>query len=562
MPWSVNGTFSLNQDFVRDRDLGAPDSLIDADKVDDEFENIADGLEASLSRHGYNSPTAAISWGSQRLTSLASAAHFNDAVPANNVSRNTMKWCSISGSSSAWTATNALASIVLLAGVEVIGLAPATSAAGLTFALGSTAATQVRRADGTALQANDIRSGMFVRMVHDGTYWRVVSQLYGETRGDQIYAAGSSSSPDGGTPNVYSISVSNAEFPGLRSGQFFVFTTHRTNTGNVDLGVGGSSAYSLLDFRGNEFANATLLNNSTLLVRFNGTDFRVVGNITEGGGGGGGGITAIADATDVDMNGSPDGGVLRWDDGLGTFIVDDTYPTGDDIAGLASASDLTTGLAGKLDASAVSSFGETLIDDDDAAEARTTLGLGTMATESTSTWTAFIDAINTSLSTKLNSSAVSAFGLSLIDDANAAAARNTLELGSVALLNSIATGNITDANVTTAKIADANVTTAKIADANVTTAKLADANVTTAKIADSNVTTGKIADDAVTNAKLANMAQNTIKGRVTASTGDPEDLTAANVKTILGISAIGTVTISTSAPSGGSDGDLWLQREA
>lgn len=42
-----------------------------------------------------------------------------------------------------------------------------------------------------------------------------------------------------------------------------------------------------------------------------------------------------------------------------------------------------------------------------------------------------------------------------------------------------------------------------------------------------------VAADAVTNAKLANMATSTIKGRVTAATGDPEDLTATQVRIII-----------------------------
>lgn len=45
------------------------------------------------------------------------------------------------------------------------------------------------------------------------------------------------------------------------------------------------------------------------------------------------------------------------------------------------------------------------------------------------------------------------------------------------------------------------------------------------------------ANDSITNAILANMATSTIKGRVTAGTGDPEDLTAAQVKTLLAIAS-------------------------
>lgn len=42
----------------------------------------------------------------------------------------------------------------------------------------------------------------------------------------------------------------------------------------------------------------------------------------------------------------------------------------------------------------------------------------------------------------------------------------------------------------------------------------------------------------VTNAKLANVATSTIKGRTTAGTGSPEDLTAAQARTVLGLSPV------------------------
>ena len=65
---------------------------------------------------------------------------------------------------------------------------------------------------------------------------------------------------------------------------------------------------------------------------------------------------------------------------------------------------------------------------------------------------------------------------------------------------------------------------AKIANNAITTALILDDNVTTAKIPDNAITTAKIPDDAITAAKLQRK-----------------------------------FTISTSSPSGGSDGDIWFK---
>jgi len=76
----------------------------------------------------------------------------------------------------------------------------------------------------------------------------------------------------------------------------------------------------------------------------------------------------------------------------------------------------------------------------------------------------------------------------------------------------------------TAQIADDAVTSAKIDDDAVVSAAIADNAVLTVNISNANVTTAKIANDAVTAAKLERK-----------------------------------FTISTSSPSGGSDGDIWFK---
>lgn len=61
-----------------------------------------------------------------------------------------------------------------------------------------------------------------------------------------------------------------------------------------------------------------------------------------------------------------------------------------------------------------------------------------------------------------------------------------------------------------------------------------------------------IASGAVTLAKMANLAQSTIIGRVTASTGVPEALTAANVRTIINVEDGADVTDATNVAAAGA----------
>ena len=56
----------------------------------------------------------------------------------------------------------------------------------------------------------------------------------------------------------------------------------------------------------------------------------------------------------------------------------------------------------------------------------------------------------------------------------------------------------------------------------------------------SAIPTVSLTNDGVTNAKLANVATQTFKGRTTAATGDPEDLTVVQAKTMLNLSGTNT----------------------
>ena len=84
--------------------------------------------------------------------------------------------------------------------------------------------------------------------------------------------------------------------------------------------------------------------------------------------------------------------------------------------------------------------------------------------------------------------------------------------------------NTLGGTIGTLQIDDDSITNAKIADNAILTANISNNQISSAKIIDDNITTAKINDNAVTAAKLERK-----------------------------------FTISTAAPSGGSDGDIWFK---
>jgi hypothetical protein len=152
-------------------------------------------------------------------------------------------------------------------------------------------------------------------------------------------------------------------------------------------------------------------------------------------------------------------------------------------------------------------------------------------------------------------------GRDLLDDADAAEQRTTLGLGDLAVKDTVATGDIDDNAVTFVKMQDISSAhligrhsagnghpqsigidgSLELQGGNLRRAALT-GDVTAS--AGNNATT--IANDAVTNAKLANMAQATIKGRQAGGgTGDPEDLTASQARTAMGLGTAAVVNTGT-----------------
>jgi hypothetical protein len=249
------------------------------------------------------------------------------------------------------------------------------------------------------------------------------------------------------------------------------------------------------------------------------------------------GATALDDLTDVTITAPSNGQALRYN---GTVWINDTLPTGTgDVAGPASAVNNNfaafDGTTGKLIKDSGNSAGTFALSSHTHAVGDI-VGVATqklIGRRTTGTGSAEEIGIDGGLEISGNNIRRQA----LTGDVTAAAGDNATTIANDAVSNAKLANmgaNTLKGNNTgsTADPIDLNATQVRtllnVADgANNYTHPNHSGDVTS--VGDGATT---IVNDAVTNAKMANMAVNTIKGRISTGTGDPEDLTAANVRTI------------------------------
>jgi hypothetical protein len=110
--------------------------------------------------------------------------------------------------------------------------------------------------------------------------------------------------------------------------------------------------------------------------------------------------------------------------------------------------------AGDIEEITCTAAGRALLDDANAAAQRTTLGLGTAATAATGDFEAS-GAVATHAAITSSVHGITAFGASLVDDVNAAAGRTTLGLGTLSTLDAV-TNSYTISNETLTRTLDAD----------------------------------------------------------------------------------------------------------
>lgn len=189
MPWNGSGVFNRSNGVNTGTQVWQDDAgagvKIRADRHDTHDQDIADGMENTVTRDGQNSPSANLPMATYRHTGVGNAVARDDYAATGQVQDGSFIWCGTAGGTAdAITLTPTPAITAYAAGQTfrwIAGASPNTGAA--TVAI-SGLTTKALENDGAALAAGDHAAGKMYEGVYDGTAFQITRvRISAETPG-------------------------------------------------------------------------------------------------------------------------------------------------------------------------------------------------------------------------------------------------------------------------------------------------------------------------------------------------------------------------------------------
>lgn len=172
MAWG-SGTFSRLYNWVADRDAG---TKILAQKMDDEMDGFATGINTCLTKDGQNSPTGNLPMATYRHTGVGNAAARTDYAAAGQVQDGGLTYAAVSGTDT-YTMTLFPAITAYAAGQVFYGLVTNANTGASTLNVNSAGAKAIVDIEGNALSAGVIAAGTFCQFGYDGTSFVLMSAI-------------------------------------------------------------------------------------------------------------------------------------------------------------------------------------------------------------------------------------------------------------------------------------------------------------------------------------------------------------------------------------------------
>lgn len=242
-----------------------------SDNHDQEDDNFAVGINDCLNISGLNTPTSNISWGSNKITSVAPGTLATDAANLNQVQTRLVSYALDSVGTDSYAITLSPALTAYAAGQSFYFSPGVSNTGACSLNISGLGAKTIKKDKTVDLNDGDIVANQIVHVGYDGTNFQLLSPPIGliSQNSSAIYAA------DGGGSDSYAITLAPA-LVSYATGLVVYFKANTGNTGVASLNINALGAKTIKKNQNIDLNDNDIVANQIVQLIYDGTNFQIL----------------------------------------------------------------------------------------------------------------------------------------------------------------------------------------------------------------------------------------------------------------------------------------------